>query len=71
VSPALACLLLSFILPLAFASYVPAGIFLDNQEYSTLPKWIWRLSILFGLVFFMIAYAFWKKALKHYQSTGS
>lgn len=60
-----------FIIPLAFASFVPAGIFLNNNDYAVFPKWVWQLSLLSGVVLFTISYAYWKMGLKHYQSTGT
>lgn len=59
------------IVPLAFASYVPAGIFLNKPEYQQYPKWIWEASLLAGLVIFLLAYKFWEFSLNRYQSTGT
>ncbi|AZR74379.1 hypothetical protein BBF96_13875 [Anoxybacter fermentans] len=63
--------ILFFVIPLAFASYVPAGIFLDHPEYLIFPKWVWKISLLVGVVLILGAYGFWNIGLRHYQSTGS
>lgn len=63
--------LLFTIIPLAFASYVPAGIFLDNPDYLILPGWVWKLSLLVGFILFYFSYLFWKFSIKHYVSTGN
>lgn len=63
--------ILFLVCPLAFASYVPAGIFLDHPEYLILPPWVWKASLLVGLVLFVGAYQFWKLGLRKYHSTGS
>lgn len=63
--------ILFFVIPFAFASYVPAGIFLDNSDYSVFPVWVWQVSLLSGPFFFIIAYLFWKNGLRHYNSTGN
>lgn len=62
---------LFFIIPLAFASYVPAGAVLSNGEYDKLPLLVWRLLLLAGPVFLFLASRFWKLGIRHYQSTGS
>ena len=59
------------ILPMAFVSYVPAGIFLDNPEYAALPHWVWKVSLLYSVVLITLASRFWKIGLRHYSSTGS
>lgn len=59
------------IIPMAFASYVPAGMFLDNNDYNILPKIVWYLSPLVGVLYFSIAYMFWVFILRKYESTGS
>lgn len=63
--------ILFFILPLAFASYVPAGMFLENPEYLNLPQWVWNISPIFGILLFLVSYSIWKLCLRRYQSTGS
>jgi ABC-2 type transport system permease protein len=62
---------LFFVIPLAFASYVPAGPFLNHPEFLYFPKWFWRVLLLSGVVFIGIAYRFWKFGIKYYQSTGN
>jgi ABC-2 type transport system permease protein len=59
------------IVPMAFANYVPAGVFLDNPEYDAFPLWFWMISLLAGPVFFALSYWFWNRGINHYQSTGT
>jgi ABC-2 type transport system permease protein len=62
---------LFFVIPLAFASYVPAGVVLSNEEYDAAPRFFWRLLLLAGPAFLVLAYRFWLFGIRRYQSTGS
>jgi ABC-2 type transport system permease protein len=62
---------LFFVIPLAFASYVPAGAVLSNAEYDALPRAVWRLLLLAGPAFVFLAYRFWLFGARRYQSSGS
>lgn len=64
-------IILFTVIPLAFASYVPAGIFLNNPDYLILPGWVWKISLLVGFILFYLSCLFWKFSIKHYVSTGN
>lgn len=59
--------ILTTIVPLAFASFFPATFLLDK------PGWeIWQIAALAaGPVFYFLAYQFWRYGLSNYSSTGS
>ncbi|MCL2527246.1 MAG: ABC-2 family transporter protein [Defluviitaleaceae bacterium] len=62
---------LFFVIPLAFSSYVPAGVLLSNAEYDALPIFIWRMLLLVPFLLLALSYQFWKFGLSRYKSTGS
>ncbi|MDR3193216.1 MAG: ABC-2 family transporter protein [Treponema sp.] len=62
---------LFFVIPLAFASYVPAGAVLSNPEYDAFSRFFWRFLLLAGPVFLALSYRFWLFGIRRYQSTGS
>jgi ABC-2 type transport system permease protein len=62
---------LFFVVPLAFASYVPAGAVLSHPEYAAYPRFVWRLLLLAGPALLALVYRFWLFGVRHYQSTGS
>lgn len=59
--------LLTFIIPIAFINYYPAEFFLAKGLYTQAAY----LTPLVGIIFFIIAYKFWKFGIKNYTSTGS
>jgi ABC-2 type transport system permease protein len=62
---------LTFVLPVAFISYYPATLFLGRtSEVPFTPAFAYITPVV-GVIFFSIAYAFWRVGLTHYQSTGS
>jgi len=62
---------LTFLFPLAFINFYPAHYFL-NKDTATLfhPAFVY-LTFPVGLLCMLIAVAFWRKAVKHYNSTGT
>jgi ABC-2 type transport system permease protein len=59
--------LLVTLVPIAFASYFPASYLLGKEGFQT-----WKLiTPISGLIFYLLAYQFWKKGLSNYSSTGS
>lgn len=56
-----------FIIPFAFAGFVPAAFFLRRKEYLLLAA----LTVPIALIFSTLAYLFFKKGLQRYGSTGS
>ena len=63
--------LLTFILPYAFISFYPAGLFLGKVGESAFHPAIYYMSPLAGVICILLAYRFWKFGLNSYQSTGS
>lgn len=57
--------LLTFVLPVAFVAYIPAGVLLGRDVTS-----LAYLSPLLGVGLFALAYLIWKQQLRHYQSVG-
>jgi len=59
--------LLTTLIPLAFASFFPATLFLNKPGWTE-----WQIITLFaGPAFYFTAYKFWKFGLSKYSSTGS
>jgi len=58
---------LTFIVPIAFINYYPAQLFLGKGLYTQAAY----ITPVIGIVSFIIAYKFWKFAVKNYTSTGS
>jgi ABC-2 type transport system permease protein len=66
-------IVLSYIFPFAFMNYFPAATVLHKTSegaYAVNPALGWLTPVV-GLVWFSLAYAFWKIGLNRYQSTGS
>lgn len=60
-------MVLTWIVPYAFTAFFPAALFLDHREYV-------RVALAAPLVAVsvcVLAYAFWRRGLKDYRSTGS
>jgi ABC-2 type transport system permease protein len=60
--------LLTYILPFALITYYPAQRLLGRAEESPILS---LAALPAGLLFLLLAALFWRKGLKHYQSTGS
>ncbi|MFI9552894.1 ABC transporter permease [Nonomuraea endophytica] len=57
--------LLTFVLPVAFVAYVPAGVVLGKLDNR------WALAgPLLGVALITLAYLIWRRQLDHYQSVG-
>jgi len=63
--------MLTFMLPYAFISYYPAGLFLNRTYESVFHPAVYYFSPFVGILCFALAYKFWKAGLNAYQSTGS
>ena len=62
---------LTFLLPFAFINYFPATYFLDKTDATLgLPIAIGLITPLIGIVFSLLAYAFWRAGLDRYQGVG-
>lgn len=63
--------ILIFIMPLAFVSFFPAGVLINNPFYSNYPTYIWKCLLLVNLLIFIGAVRFFYYGLRNYTSTGS
>lgn len=60
-------LLLTWIIPYGFTAFYPSAYFIQHSGYQTIALW----SPAVALVSCLIAYAFWKKGLQAFTSTGT
>lgn len=63
--------LFTFVIPLAFVSYIPAVYLLDRPEADDWPAWLPLLSPLAALTLGLTARVAWGIGVRHYRSTGS
>jgi len=61
----------TFVVPLAFVTYLPSLYILERQDPLGLPSIFRFLSPLVAVIFFIAARAAWSCGVRHYQSTGS
>lgn len=61
----------TFVVPLAFVSYLPGLFLLDRPDPLGLPTHLQLASPLVAVLFFLPAYLAWTLGVRHYQSTGS
>jgi ABC-2 type transport system permease protein len=61
----------TFVVPLAFVTYLPALYILDRPDPLGLPSALQFCSPLVAAVFYLLARAIWSFGVRHYQSTGS
>ncbi|WP_437606744.1 ABC-2 family transporter protein [Sorangium sp. So ce834] len=61
----------TFVVPLAFVSYIPAGALLERPTVPALPEAARWASPLVGLVFLLVSLRIWRFGERRYQSTGS
>ena len=61
----------TFIIPAMLINYLPALYFLDRQAPFTVPAIGPFLAPLAGVIMLVVALAFWRFGVRHYQSTGS
>jgi ABC-2 type transport system permease protein len=63
---------LTFIFPFAFMNYFPATFLLQKTDNAlSLSPQVGLLTPVVGLLWFGLAYVFWRYGLDHYQGTGS
>ncbi len=62
--------LLTFVLPLAFVAYLPATVLLGRTEELEVAAAVAYMAPLVGVACFCLAYLFWCRQLRHYQSAG-
>ena len=61
----------TFVVPLAFVTYLPALYVLDRPDPLGLPPVLRFCSPLVAVAFFLVARGAWALGVRHYQSTGS
>lgn len=61
----------TFVVPIAFGSYVPTCYILGRPLPFDLPAWLAFTSPLVALLFTCVVFLFWMYGVRHYQSTGS
>jgi ABC-2 type transport system permease protein len=59
--------LLSWVIPFGFAGFYPATLFLGRGEFTA---YVYLVPVV-TVLFFALAYGFWRLGLNRYQSTGS
>jgi ABC-2 type transport system permease protein len=60
----------TWVIPLAFLSYVPGLVVLGRPERFG-PEWLAWVSPAFGVVFLLVCLQVWRVGVRHYRSTGS
>jgi ABC-2 type transport system permease protein len=60
----------TWVIPLAFLSYVPALVILGRPERFG-PEWLAWVSPAFGVAFLLVCLQVWRLGERHYRSTGS
>ncbi|CAM5735742.1 Transporter OS=Streptomyces microflavus OX=1919 GN=Smic_27710 PE=4 SV=1 [Streptomyces microflavus] len=61
----------TFVVPLAFVSWLPTLYVLDREYPLDLPQWVAFLSPVVAVAFGALAGLAWRAALRTYRSTGS
>lgn len=59
------------VVPLAFVSYIPAGVLLGRETTPALPEALRWSSPLVGVAFLAVTLLIWRFGERHYVSTGS
>lgn len=61
---------LTWLVPVAFVAYIPAGVLLDKAGSLTVPAPVALAAPVAGMVWFAAAYHFWRWQIRGYQSAG-
>lgn len=69
--PDTARLALTYLVPVAFVAYLPAGVLLDRTEGLHVAPWLAYAAPLAGPVLYAAAYLLWRGQLRHYASSGT
>jgi ABC-2 type transport system permease protein len=69
--PSVTRTLLTFVVPVAFVAYLPAGVLLDRTGDLHVAPWLAMVSPLAGPVLLCLAYLIWRTQIRHYASTGT
>ncbi len=59
--------LLTWLIPYGFTAFYPSAFFIHHSEYQSIALW----SPIVAIISCIIAYAFWKKGLQAFTSTGN
>lgn len=60
----------TWVVPLAFANYVPGVVVLGRPEHLG-PEWLAWISPVIGVMFLVACLQAWRVGVRHYRSTGS
>ncbi len=63
--------LLMFVVPFAFVNFFPAQYFLRKSEMSSYWNGFFYMTPVVAVIMFLLVYAFWKKGVSRYSSTGT
>ncbi len=63
--------LLMFVVPFAFVNFFPAQYFLRKSEMSSYWSGFLYMTPVVAVIMFLLVYAFWKKGVSRYSSTGT
>ncbi|TDC73875.1 ABC transporter permease [Streptomyces hainanensis] len=69
--PDTARLALTYLLPVAFVAYLPAGVLLDRADGLQITPWLAYGAPLAGPLLYAAAYLLWRAQLRHYSSSGT
>jgi ABC-2 type transport system permease protein len=62
--------LFTFVLPVAFIAYLPVVALLGHAPARSVTGVLARIAPAIGLALFVLAYRFWNRSIRHYQSVG-
>lgn len=68
--PSVARFALTFVIPVAFMAYLPATVLLDRTDEISVHASIAYAAPLVGFLLATAATVFWRRQIRHYQSTG-
>ncbi|MDT0344391.1 ABC transporter permease [Streptomyces litchfieldiae] len=71
VFPDTARLGLTYLVPVAFVAYLPAGVLLDRTDGLHVTAWLAYGAPLVGPLLYAAAYLLWRTQLRHYSSSGT
>ncbi|MGW7292447.1 ABC transporter permease [Streptomyces xiamenensis] len=69
--PDAARLALTYLVPVAFVAYLPAGVLLDRTDGLHVTAWLAYGAPLAGPLLYAAAYALWRGQLRHYAGSGT
>jgi ABC-2 type transport system permease protein len=63
--------LMIYIVPFAFVNYFPSQFLLNKPDMEAFPQVFIYVAPFIGIVYYALAYLFWRFSLKHYHSSGN